>query len=482
MTFPLVAVYCGIDVGKSAHHAVALTLDGQRVFDKPLPQDETRLRELFTDLGQHGAVMVTVDQPRTIGALPVAIALDMGLVVTYLPGLTMRRVADLYPGNAKTDARDAFIIADTARTLPGTLRAITIEDEQMADLRVLAGLDDDLAGEVTRITNQIRGLLTDIHPALERAIGPHLDHSVGPAILARFGGPNGLNTANKKSLHALIRKHAQRAHQRIYDAITTALREQHVVVPGSGAADQVLKLRGKQLLDTTTARADLGHQFEQALAVHPFGPVLTSMPGIGARTGIRILLEVVDPGAFATAGHLAAYAGLAPRTHRSGTSIRGEHQQRAGNKRLKKAIERGEIAISSPSADSDRNLLTGRQCKSAPARLYPASVVALHLTDRPFGLAFRCASRPGKNPEVPGGVAHADNLCWTRPVTLAGSDAIGAVFITRHETSVARGGPARAETCQAQIRASTGPSSEAPVALAALLAATLPSLKVIAKG
>jgi hypothetical protein len=27
----------------------------------------------------------------------------------------MRRIADLYPGEAKTDARDAFVIADAAR-------------------------------------------------------------------------------------------------------------------------------------------------------------------------------------------------------------------------------------------------------------------------------------------------------------------------------------------------------------------------------
>src|SRR5699024_4487439 len=39
-------------------------------------------------------------------------------------GLAMRRIADLYPGNAKIDARDALVIADAARTLPHTLRAV----------------------------------------------------------------------------------------------------------------------------------------------------------------------------------------------------------------------------------------------------------------------------------------------------------------------------------------------------------------------
>ena len=56
--------------------------------------------------------------------------------------------------------------------------------------------------------------------------------------------------------------------------------------------------------------------------------VLTSMPGIGARTAARILLEVDDGSSFPTSGHLAAYAGLAPVTRRSGTDRLDEAQRR----------------------------------------------------------------------------------------------------------------------------------------------------------
>ena len=62
------------------------------------------------------------------------------------------------------------------------------------------------------------------------------------------------------------------------------------------------------------------------------------MPGVGVRTAARILLEVGDGSSFPTAAHLAAYAGLAPVTHRSGISIRGEHPARSGNKHLKRAF------------------------------------------------------------------------------------------------------------------------------------------------
>jgi transposase len=58
------------------------------------------------------------------------------------------------------------------------------------------------------------------------------------------------------------------------------------------------------------------------------------MPGIGVRTGTRILLEVGDATAFASAAHLASYAGIVPITHRSGNSIRGERPARSGNHKL----------------------------------------------------------------------------------------------------------------------------------------------------
>jgi transposase len=74
------------------------------------------------------------------------------------------------------------------------------------------------------------------------------------------------------------------------------------------------------------------------LDAHPLSPVLISMPGIGIRTAARILLEVGDGSAFRSAAHLASYAGIAPVTTKSGTSINGEHPARFGNRKLKRAL------------------------------------------------------------------------------------------------------------------------------------------------
>jgi hypothetical protein len=118
-------VVLGLDVGNIAHHGCALTADGTKLYDWELPQYETAVRAVLVDLQSHGDVLVVADQPNTIGALPIAAARDCGATMAYLPGLAMRKAADLYPGRSKTDVRDALIIADSARTIAHTLRAVS---------------------------------------------------------------------------------------------------------------------------------------------------------------------------------------------------------------------------------------------------------------------------------------------------------------------------------------------------------------------
>ena len=165
-------VFIGIDVGKSEHWATALNQEGRKVFDRALPNEEDLLREVYQRLQAKGQVLVVVDQPATIGALAVAVAQDMGITVGYLPGLSMRRIADLTPGSAKTDAKDAAVIAGAARTMPHTLRAVSASDEDAAVLSMLTGFGLDLARQVNQTANRIRGLYTQIHPALEAVLGP----------------------------------------------------------------------------------------------------------------------------------------------------------------------------------------------------------------------------------------------------------------------------------------------------------------------
>ena len=171
-------------VSKTEHWATALSRDGQKVLDKPLPNDEERLRALYKKLADHGNLLVVVDQPATIGALAVAVTQDMGITMGYLPGLSMRRIADLALGSAKTDAKDAAVIAGAARTMPHTLRAINASDEDAAALPVLTGFDLDLARQVNQSANRIRGLYTQTPPS------PRDRGGALAGARPRWGGPS----------------------------------------------------------------------------------------------------------------------------------------------------------------------------------------------------------------------------------------------------------------------------------------------------
>lgn len=332
------AVFCGVDVGKSDHHACALDPAGKRVWDRPLPNDERALTAMLTDLQSHGRVLVVVDQPASIGALVIAVARSLRIDVGYLPGLAMRRIADLHPGQAKTDARDAYVIADAARTMPHTLRRVGTDDHTLAELGVLAGYDDDLAADITRMTNRLRDALLHIHPALERLLGSHFDRGGVLDLLAAAPTPAALAALGVDRIGELMTAGSPRLAKTLPAEIVAALGQQTVTVPGTDAFGRVIAGVAAQLRQVRRQRAELAEELEAKLEAHPLAEVLTSMPGVGFRTAIKILTIVGDGAAFPSPGHLAAYAGLAPVTRRSGSSIKGETRSQRGHHALKSAL------------------------------------------------------------------------------------------------------------------------------------------------
>mgnify|MGYP000206252763 CR=1 FL=1 len=110
-----------------------------------------------------------------------------------------------------------------------------------------------------------------------------------------------------------------------------------MTVTGTTAAEKIIGRLAEQLAQLSSQRAEIEAEILTVVDAHPLTQVLTSMPGVGVRTAARILTEVVGKN-FKDAAHLASYAGIAPVTRRSGTSIRGESPSRRGNKTLKRAL------------------------------------------------------------------------------------------------------------------------------------------------
>jgi transposase len=197
-------------------------------------------------------------------------------------------------------------------------------------LSVLAGYDDDLAAQSTRLTNRLRDALLHIHPALERLVGSRLERGGVLDLLIAAPTPQALRDLGQEGITKIMRPRSPRLAKTMPVKILAALDTQTVLVSGTPAFGRVIAGVAAQLRDVRAERDTLAAELEARVEAHPRAEVLTSMPGNGFRTALKILTIIGDAAAFPTAGHLAAYAGLAPVTRRSGSSIKGEtRSQRA---------------------------------------------------------------------------------------------------------------------------------------------------------
>lgn len=177
---------------------------------------------------------------------------------------------------------------------------------------------------------------------------------------------------------------------KVTDEMMTALDAQSVTVPAEATIGRVIaELAGE--LDRVFKRRDaLAGEIEETFLAHPLGELLSSLPGIGPRTGSRILAEIGDGSRFANGDKLASYAGLAPVTRQSGKSLNGETKSRRGNHRLKNAMFLAAFAsLRSPDSKAfyDRKREEGKRHNAALiclARRRCNVILAMLRTQQPY--------------------------------------------------------------------------------------------------
>lgn len=142
------AAVLGLDVGKSSHWACLIDRDGEVLASAPVRNREAELDALFASAP--AGTLVVVDQFRNIGSLAVRRARAAGLGVAHLPGLAASRAAGLFAGEAKTDERDAAVIARTALGVPDSLSGVPGRGEALEAARALSSQRDHVVACATR--------------------------------------------------------------------------------------------------------------------------------------------------------------------------------------------------------------------------------------------------------------------------------------------------------------------------------------------
>ena len=165
MARQLTQIWVGIDAGKTHHWMTAVDEVGAAVWNQKVPNDETTILDAIgTILALADQVHWAIDITGTASALLLALLAAHGQEAVYVPGRTVNRMSGAYPGEAKTDARDAYVIAETTR-VRRDFTTIGISAQLAAGLALLTARRSDLITDRVRMVNRLGDVLTGIFPA-----------------------------------------------------------------------------------------------------------------------------------------------------------------------------------------------------------------------------------------------------------------------------------------------------------------------------
>ncbi len=330
-------VWVGVDVGKAHHWAAAVEETGRQVWSRKIANDETEIIDAIAaalDLAEE--VSWAVDISGTSAALLLALLAAHGQQVVYVPGRTVNTMTGGYRGEAKTDAKDAFVIAETSR-LRRDFAPVQVNAQLVAELGLLTGHRADLVADRVRMINRLRDLLTGVFPALERAFD-YSHHKGALILLTRFQSPPALRRHGRTRLEAWLRKQGVRGADQVAQTALNAAQAQHTTLPGQEVAGAIIADLATQILALDDRLNRLEDQIKTSFAAHPQAEVITSVPGIGPILGAEFVVAAGDLGTYADAGRLAAAAGLVPVPRDSGRRTGNLHRPKRYSRRLRRVF------------------------------------------------------------------------------------------------------------------------------------------------
>jgi transposase len=253
---PVPRGWAGVDVGKGHHWVCLIDEAGTALWSSRVANDEGAILEAIgVVLARAQQVRWAVDVTGTMSALLLALLAAHGQRVTYVPGRTVNRMTVAYQGEAKTDARDAYVIAETVRHR-GDLHEVDVPTALVSELRLLVAHRSDLVADRVRIINRLRDVLTGYFPALERAFD--FAHSRGAVVLLTgYQTPAAIRARGQSRLQAwLARRKVRSAAQIAADALAAA-QTQHTSVPAEAVAASIVADLATQLLAIDARISDL---------------------------------------------------------------------------------------------------------------------------------------------------------------------------------------------------------------------------------
>jgi transposase len=332
-------VWVGIDVGKTSHDACAIDETGKVVWNQKVPNEQHAIEQLVARARKDAEqVRWAIDLTSPMALMLITVLLCAGQSVVYVPGRTVNTMTHAFRGEGKTDAKDARVIAETAR-LRNDLSDVALPDELVVELTQLTGYRADLMADWVRGINQLRALLGSIFPGLEAAF----DYSTRTPLILVSGlcTPAEIRAAGIDGMTAfLVENHAWPTRIAKSAATAAALaNEQPLALPGEAGTAALVKRLARRLLELDREIKDIDKTITERFREHPYAHIIESLPGFGPGLGAEFLVITRgDLESFATPGRLASYAGLVPVPKDSGRITGNLRRPKRYNRRLRRVF------------------------------------------------------------------------------------------------------------------------------------------------
>lgn len=312
--------FAGVDWASETHAVCVIDERGSIHERFEIAHSAAGLRELTAALKRCGSPPIALERPS--GVL-VDTLVEAGLTVVPIHPNAVKATRPRYRSHgAKSDAGDAYLLADLLRTDGHRFKPLAPQSDEIRALRALVRGRDDLVATRVQLANELRALLESFWPGAAE-IFADVDSPIALAFIERYPTPESALALGPKRLAAFCAQHAY-CGRRSPEALLARLRQ----APQSPCAELEMEAKGE--LARALARALrvlvqqlrlLSSRIEHCIASLEDGRLLMSFPRAGRICAAQLLAELGSVRErFASEQHLAAEAGVAPLTYASGKS------------------------------------------------------------------------------------------------------------------------------------------------------------------
>lgn len=328
--------FAGIDWASEAHAVCVIDAAGRVVLRLDIAHSAEGIERLLHQLRSFKGLAIAIERPS--GVLVDALV-EAGLTVVPIHPNVLKASRPRYRGAGKTDPADAYMLADILRTDGHRFRPLAPQSDEIRALRALVRARDDLVAERIALANQLRSLLESYWPGAVE-IFADIDSPIALAFIDRYPTPHSASRLGEKRLAAFLAQHSYCGRR----APAALLERLHSAANGCAgeleaeAKGELARSLAAILQRLVAELAKLTARVEHTVASLADGQIVMSFPRSGRVCSAQILAELGSVRErFPTEAQLAAEAGVAPVTFKSGKQCSVTFRW-ACNHRLRSAI------------------------------------------------------------------------------------------------------------------------------------------------